>query len=163
VYQKVHFTHHPPDGGPLLVWDGACGFCHYWVLRWQGVTGDRVRYTPYQDIAEAFPDIPVERFREAAQLIEPDGRVFSGAAAAFRTLTYGSFWGFLFRWYESDEIFRWISDQVYQWVADNRSMLYRVTRLLWGKDPRQPRSYWVFYLTGLILILLWATRWKFLS
>ena len=36
---------------PLLAYDGGCGFCAYWVRYWQRLTGERVRYAPYQEIA----------------------------------------------------------------------------------------------------------------
>jgi predicted DCC family thiol-disulfide oxidoreductase YuxK len=39
------------DPRPLLIYDGDCGFCNYWVRYWQKLTGDRVAYAPYQEIA----------------------------------------------------------------------------------------------------------------
>ena len=46
-------------GLPLLAYDGGCGFCAYWVRYWQRLTGERVRYTPYQEIAADHPGVPV--------------------------------------------------------------------------------------------------------
>ncbi|MCZ6572672.1 MAG: dual specificity protein phosphatase family protein, partial [Planctomycetota bacterium] len=42
---------------PLLVFDGDCGFCRRWVERWKRETGDRVAYTPYQEVGDRFPGI----------------------------------------------------------------------------------------------------------
>jgi len=43
---------------PVLVFDGDCAFCRAWVEYWQRLTGERVRYTPYQEIDSRFPDLP---------------------------------------------------------------------------------------------------------
>jgi hypothetical protein len=58
------------------------------------VTGPAVDYLPAQDprIAEQFPEIPRPQFAEAVQLIDPDGEVFSGAEAVFRTLAHNPSW-----------------------------------------------------------------------
>ena len=59
---------------PVIVFDGDCGFCRVWIERWRRVTGDRVEYAPFQEVAARFPEIPLERFRRSVQLLEPDGR-----------------------------------------------------------------------------------------
>ena len=74
------------DTHPTLVYDGDCGICRYWVDYWRGLTGERVVYRPYQEAAADFPAIPPAAFRHAIQFIEPDGHVYSGAAATFRVL-----------------------------------------------------------------------------
>src|SRR5580693_925782 len=71
---------------PTLVFDGDCGICRYWVSYWRELTEERVDYRPYQAAAADFPQIPPDAFQRAIQLIEPDGRVYSGAAATFRVL-----------------------------------------------------------------------------
>ena len=73
---------------PLLVYDGACNFCYYWIARWQHLTGERVAYAPFQQVASRFPEISLEQFETAVQLIEPSGQMSSGAEAVFRTLAY---------------------------------------------------------------------------
>ncbi|MGI8893042.1 MAG: thiol-disulfide oxidoreductase DCC family protein, partial [Bacteroidia bacterium] len=70
-----------------MVWDGECGFCHYWIIRWKMITGDKIEYNTFQNVAGNFPDIPVDRFREAVRLIETDGSISSGPKAAFRSLS----------------------------------------------------------------------------
>lgn len=66
---------------PVLVFDGACGFCSRWITRWRDVTGDSVDYRPSSEAARDFPDIPPEEFERAVQLIRPDGSRISGAEA----------------------------------------------------------------------------------
>jgi len=77
-----------PQGFPTLVYDGDCAVCRYWVVYWRDITNGRVVFRPYQQAAADFPAIPVEAFQRAIQLIEPDGRVYSGAAATFRVLRH---------------------------------------------------------------------------
>ena len=54
---------------PLLIYDGDCGFCIYWVRYWQRLTGDRVTYAPYQEVAAQYPEIPIAAFQRAVQYV----------------------------------------------------------------------------------------------
>jgi hypothetical protein len=67
--------------GPLLVFDGDCGFCRAWVDYWKGLTSDRVNYAPFQEVGERFPQVSREEFASAVKLIMPIGEVRSGAHA----------------------------------------------------------------------------------
>jgi predicted DCC family thiol-disulfide oxidoreductase YuxK len=73
---------------PLLVFDGDCGFCRAWVARWRQTIDRVVDVAPSQQVASAYPGIPVARFAESVVLIEPDGTARFGAAAVFRALAY---------------------------------------------------------------------------
>jgi predicted DCC family thiol-disulfide oxidoreductase YuxK len=55
---------------PLLLYDGDCGFCGYWARYWQKLTGERVDYRPYQELAAQYPDIPREVRAELPGLVE---------------------------------------------------------------------------------------------
>lgn len=138
---------------PLLIWDGNCGFCKYWVIRWRVMTGEKIQYTPYQEVSDQFPAISTHEFRRAAFLIEPKGRTYCGMEAAFRTFTYGSRWRFLYTWYNNNQFFQSLSDQLYNWIARNRSLLFTITRLLFGKNPVKMKPYWLFYLCGFIILI----------
>lgn len=111
---------------PLLVYDGDCAFCRRWIVRWRRVTGERVDYAPYQEAAPRFPAVPLERFKSAVQLIEPDGRVSQAAEAALRSLAYAPGWGWLFWLYEHVGAFRAASEWGYRVVARNRGALSRL-------------------------------------
>jgi len=71
---------------PLLVYDADCGFCIYWVDRWRKITGDKIDYAPYQEVASRFSSIPIKKFQKAAALILPSGKVLWGAKAVLRAL-----------------------------------------------------------------------------
>jgi len=136
-----------------MVWDGNCGFCQYWVSRWQKFTGEKIYYQPYQDVVRYMPDIDEGHFKEASRLIEPDGNIYSGPASAYRTFTYGSKWAFLFKWYNKYQWFEKLSDWMYNRVVANRNILFKVTKFLFGKDPEEPRPFWAIYITVLAYII----------
>lgn len=138
-----------------MVWDGHCGFCAYWTTRWKKITKDKVEYRPYQDCYTEFGDIELKHFKQASRLIEKSGMVYSGPRSAFRTLTYGSKWAFLDRWYANKSWFRSLSDKLYNWVAKNRSFMFKVTKFMFGSDPDQVRPFWVVYL-GLVLFFVYS-------
>ncbi len=113
---------------PLLVYDADCGFCRYWVKRWQHVTVDRINYAPYQDIASDFPDLPISAFEKSVKLILENGEILSGAEAVLRALNNRFFLWF----YYNLPGFAPLSEIVYRFVAQNRTFFSAVTRLLWG-------------------------------
>lgn len=142
THRRAELQLHPgelPDlDKPLLVWDGNCGFCHYWVLRWRQLTGGQIRYEPYQKVNAQIPGLTEADFRKAAYLIESNGRAFRGMGAIFRTLAYGRRrWAFLLRWYQNNPFFRGAMDRLYQWISDHRPFLFRLTLFFFGKNPRR--------------------------
>ena len=143
---------------PTFVFDGDCGICRTWVDFWRQLTGDRIAYRPYQEAASDFPAIPAADFQNAVQLIEPDGRVTSGAAATFRLLSYApdrEAWWWLYRHVPG---FAPLSEAAYRFISSHRGFLTRGTHLLWGRTL-EPARYdlvaWLF-LRGLGLIYLAA-------
>lgn len=153
MFKKLEHTQYPPKK-PLMVWDGNCGFCAYWVTRWQKITGPFIDYQPYQEAAEDFPDIERKHFQEASRLIDTEGRIYSGPRSAYRSFTYGrSNWSFLDRWYANKSWFQQLSDRLYQWVAKNRSTLFKITKACFGRDPEQVRPFWVIYVAVLAYFL----------
>jgi predicted DCC family thiol-disulfide oxidoreductase YuxK len=130
-----------PPGMPLVIFDGDCSFCRLWVERWRRRLGERVGWAPYQDAGRRFPNLPLERFRRAVQLIEPDGNVYEGAEAVFRTLAKQPGRGHLLAIYQHLPGAALLFDAGYRWVAGHRNLLYPPTRrLLAGRDPGRPRS-----------------------
>ncbi len=91
-------------------------------------TGDRVDYEPYQDAAPRLPEITLERFKQAVQLIEPDGRRSQGAEAAFRALAYARSFGWPLWLYLRLPGFAAASEWGYRIVARNRGALSRLGR-----------------------------------
>ena len=107
---------------PLLIYDGDCGFCKKWIARWKKITKDHVEYAASQDVSYKYPQISREEFERAVQLIEPDGRIFSGAEAAFRTLgTRSRFFRIAVWKYTHVPGFAAFTEWVYRVVARHRS------------------------------------------
>ena len=132
---------------PLLVFDGKCGFCRLWIDYWKRLTGDAIDYAPYQEIAGSFPQIPVEHFQQAVQLILPSGEVHAGAHAVFETLAIPRKRHWLLSAYKRLPGVKPFTDAAYRFIARHRDLGYRLTVLLFGRDIR-PLSYhavqWLF-------------------
>ena len=124
---------------PLLIYDGDCGFCVYWVRYWRGLTGNRVTYAPYQEVAAQYPEIPLAAFQRAVQYVAPDGKIASGAEAALLTLSHAPGKGFWLTLYRRLPAFAAIAEFIYAFVASHRSAFYRPSLWLWGRDYEPPR------------------------
>jgi predicted DCC family thiol-disulfide oxidoreductase YuxK len=145
------------DARPLLIYDGECGFCGYWARYWRGLTGEQVRYAPYQEVSAQYPGISVEEFRRAVQYIDP-GRRASAAEASFLVLSHvrgKEIWLALYRGLPA---FAALAELVYASIAAHRRPLYAISRLLWGRDFTPPRYDLACFLfmRGLALVFLSA-------
>jgi predicted DCC family thiol-disulfide oxidoreductase YuxK len=123
---------------PLMVYDGDCDFCKYWIAHWQWRTGERVDYAPYQQAAQRFPDLPPENFEKSVCLIEPDGRAFHGAEAVFRAQAKAPGHGLALWLYRRAPGAAPASEGAYRFVARHRGGFMRLTRWLWGSQPERP-------------------------
>ena len=146
MFTKLDRTKYPPANKPLMAWDGNCGFCHYWVIRWKTFTGDNVEYMPYSQAAPKFPDIDLKYFRQAVRFIDVDGKIYAGPAAAYRSFQYGKKWKWLMPLYNNCKVAEVISDHTYSFISKRRPFMYKVTVALWGKNPYRQKNYWAYYL-----------------
>lgn len=105
---------------PVMIYDGDCEFCRRWIVRWAKITGDLVGYQPYQDGLKEFPELSEGDCERAVQLVDVDGRVYSGAEAVLKTLTYGRYWGWLYWLYQKSGLFARMVEGLYRWVARHR-------------------------------------------
>ncbi len=141
---------------PLLVYDGDCGFCAYWARYWQKLTGDRVEYRPYQEVAVRYPAISQPDFQRAVQFIAPDGDVASAAEASFLTLSHARGKGLWLALYRNLPGFATISELAYAFIAAHRPAFFRVSLLLWGRSHEPPRydlvSFLFLRLLGLVYL-----------
>jgi predicted DCC family thiol-disulfide oxidoreductase YuxK len=148
---------------PLLIFDGDCHFCRRWIERWRELTAGAVEYTPSQEVAGRFPEIPPEDFECAVQFIETDGTVFSGAEAVFRSLGHKRGRKWMIWCYERVPGFRAITEIAYRAVARHRRSASYLTRLLWGNDVRQPAYFesrrWFVRSLGCIYLIAFLSLW----
>ena len=142
---------------PLLVYDGDCGFCAYWARYWQKLTGDRVEYRPYQEVAPQYPAISQAEFQRAVQFIAPDGHRAAAAEASFLTLSHARGKGFWLALYRRLPGFAPISELVYAFIAARRPAFFRMSLMLWGRNHEPPRydlvSFLFLRLFGLITLV----------
>ena len=123
---------------PLLIFDGDCHFCRRWIARWRQLTGERIEYAPYQEVAVLFPDISPEAFRRSVQLVETDGSVTQGAEAVFRSLAYAPGRGLPYWCYRHVPLAAPIAERFYRVVASHRIGFSRLTRWFWGASVERP-------------------------
>lgn len=154
IFTRLEKTSFPPDNKPLMAWDGHCGFCHYWVLRWKMFTCNNVEYRPYQEVSKMFPDIEYKYFQQAIHLIDVDGRIYTGPGAVFRAFQYGNRYRWVMPLYNHLWLFRFLSDHIYSIISRNRNLMYKVTVRLFGRNPVRQKNYWVYYIGGLAFLLL---------
>lgn len=149
---------------PLMIFDGDCGFCRRWIARWRELTNDGIDYAPYQEVAGRFPEIPLETFTRAVQLVEPGGRRSRGAEAVFRSLSYAPHRAWMLWCYQHVPLAALVTEWAYGLVASHRPSAERVTQLFWGDHLESPTyriSSWLFLrvlaLTYLVAFLsLWV-------
>ncbi|HEY4270859.1 MAG TPA: lipase maturation factor family protein [Candidatus Udaeobacter sp.] len=160
---EPHLRVSNPPPKPLLIWDGECDFCRLWIERWREITAGRVEYATYQEAAARFPEIPVDQFRRAIALIEPDGEAFFAAEAVYRSLAYRRSREWLMWSYDHVPGFAAVSETGYSFIASHRRLASAVTRLLWGKDVRPPTYHWArrWFLKslGLIYLIAFVSLW----
>ena len=152
-----------PPPKPLMIWDGECHFCKRWIERWREITAGKVDYATYQEAAARFPEIPIEQFKRAVALIEPDGEAFFAAKAVYRSLRYRSSRKWLAWSYDHVPGFAGISEAAYKFIARHRSLGSTFTRLLWGNDVRPPTYFWArrwfLRMLGLIYLIAFVSLW----
>ena len=109
------------ENRPVLIYDGDCGFCRRWIARLPPETRSRVDTRPFQEAAELFPNISLEQFQASVQLVQPDGSVYEGAQAVFRTLACNPNHGWLLWMYLKVPGVALVTEYLYRLVARNRN------------------------------------------
>ncbi len=71
---------------PLVLFDGACGFCTLQAERIRRWAGDRVHVRPLQEALGDVPWVDPDEAIRALHLVDRDGRSYAGAAAIVRLL-----------------------------------------------------------------------------
>ena len=154
MFQKFNTTQYPPKIKPLLVWDGKCGFCKYWVTRWRKISEGKIDFDTYQNAAQDFPDIPLKEFKKASRLITTSGSVHGGPDSAYKSYEIANPSSPWHGWYTKYAWFRRLSDRGYNYIAKNRSTMFTITKAMLGSNPLRFRHYWTIYLFMFTLLLL---------
>jgi len=130
---------------PILIYDGDCGFCVFWIERWKKITKDRVEYAPFQEAAEHFPQISPKDFKYAIKLVLPNNRVLSGAHAVFRALATAPEKRWMLWAYRKIPGVAIFAELFYMLVAGNRGLFSLLTRLFFVRSQHsQIITRWLF-------------------
>jgi predicted DCC family thiol-disulfide oxidoreductase YuxK len=152
---------------PVLLFDGECGFCRFWVSYWKRVTGDRVSYRPFQEAGREYPHIPPADFRKSMKLVLPSGELFSGAHAAFRLLAEVPGKGWMLWMYRHVPGAAAFSEFLYRMVARCRHCAFHATAFLFGTSSEPSRiharaflwlMFFLLFFVALVLLLVLARR-----
>ncbi|MGH9327863.1 MAG: lipase maturation factor family protein [Terriglobia bacterium] len=151
------------DAKPLLIYDGDCSFCRFWVEYGRKLTKDQVDYAPFQEVRDKFPEIPREWFQRSVQLIQPSGGVTSAAQAVFQTIACAPGYGWLLWLYRYLPGFAPASEVTYRFVAGHRNSLDRLRLLVWDRKLDPPSHFltrWIFLrLLGIVYLAAFASLW----
>jgi len=138
---------------PLLVWDGDCGFCRRSLEYIRDRAGDHLHYAPFQHVHRYFDGIDQADFERGVHLVEPDGLHYSGAEAIFRALGRAPDDGTWQSLYDRVPGFSTLTERVYRFVADNRPLVSRISRWLFGSDLRRSRFRFARWLALRLLVV----------
>ncbi|MEQ8819075.1 MAG: DUF393 domain-containing protein [Sumerlaeia bacterium] len=119
---------------PVLVFDGECPLCRWWVNRWRHLTCGSVRYVPFQDLGQrGFLGVAPEAFAKAVHYIESPRQISTGAEAAFRLLNGVGGWRRTPLWlYRRVPGVAPFCEAMYRHVSRHRPALDRVRRAIVG-------------------------------
>ena len=119
-----------PPARALMIYDADCRFCVFWIKRWQQATGEKVEYVPFQNprVATEFPELHRERLERSVHFIEPDGVVYRGAEAVFRSLATNPRRRLWLRLYQKLPGFAPLTEAAYRFVANHRTAFSALTR-----------------------------------
>lgn len=136
---------------PTLLYDGDCEFCQYCVDYLKQRTEETVRYQPYQ---QGTLGRPFEACQKAIQLVVSEAQFYQGAAAGFKTLSYGhsnrGWW-----LYKHLPGFAWTSEKIYLWISCNRTFCHSIAKALCG-NPWQV-GWLTFVFWGMTFVVLGLT------
>jgi predicted DCC family thiol-disulfide oxidoreductase YuxK len=116
-----------PAGTHTLIYDGECSFCQHQVDRLMRLSDQlRIEARSYHapHAIDEFPSLSMEDCAEATQLIDPSGRIHSGADAVVYLMLHSRRWrwlGWLARLPGVKRLLRW----VYARIAQRRYRLGR--------------------------------------
>lgn len=112
---------------PVVLYDAECPLCVRQIALLQRLPRrGRLNFVPLQAALQAgtLPaGLTAERLRAQMHLVEPDGRIYAGAAAVARISSTIPLLGALAHLYTFPPI-RWVADRLYAWVARHRFRLF---------------------------------------
>lgn len=128
---------------PIMVYDGACNFCRFWISRWQRNVSEEVVFTPFQQLPRVYFGITHQEFSKSVYLITKYRRL-RGAAAVFEVLALGGndFWN---RIYYNVVLADTVFEAGYWLVSTHRNFFFWLTKIFYKEarsfdSPQPPPS-----------------------
>lgn len=112
---------------PVLVYDGDCSFCKFWIERWKQTTGEKIRYEPYQQIISNIEGVTEEQAEKSVWLISDD-KELSAAEAVVTAYSIAGNKKWLWMYNNiplADKIFEFF----YRLIANHRPFFYKLTKI----------------------------------
>lgn len=113
-----------------MIFDGDCGFCRRSVRSFKSLTGEAVEYIPQQapECRERFPELDPEALQRSVHVVEPNGKVTSGAEAVVRALATNPRWRWPAGVYARSRLAASVLEWGYAFVARHRMLFSRISR-----------------------------------
>ena len=137
----------------IMLYDGDCGFCRQWIMRWRKAASEEVDFEPCQvpGLLAQFPETSQAECARAVVLIDRESREkWVGAHAVFRALATNPKRGRMLWCYLHVPLLRPASEFLYRLVARNRKLFSKLSPWLTGTimPEGQPPAYlgarWLF-------------------
>jgi predicted DCC family thiol-disulfide oxidoreductase YuxK len=123
---------------PVLLYDGACGFCTRMVETAIGRLPARVDYQPFQTADLSSLGVSRAEAASSVQLVAVDGRIVHGSAAAAQLLvSAGRPWSILGQLIMVPPV-SWVAEAAYRLVSRFRHRLPGVTPALHRPPGERP-------------------------
>ena len=101
---------------------------------WRQLTGARVTYVSYPEVAAEHPQISADEFQRAVRYVAEDGKIARAAEASFLTLSHAQGGGLGLFLYRKLPGFAPVSEWIYAFIARRRTAFHRISLFLWGHD-----------------------------
>lgn len=136
-----------------LIYDGDCGFCERWALRFRRWSRGRVGLETSAEAAARLPGVERARFERALAFQSGEGALAWAAEAAFLCLALNPWLAWPLWLYRRAPGFAWASEAAYRWIAAHRKLLSAGACVLRGADLGGSYTFsrWLF-LRGLALV-----------
>lgn len=111
---------------PIMLYDGDCGFCLYWMRKWALWTQNTIPWATSQTHGDLFAQVPVETYDRAVVYVNEAGEWWEGAAAineSFRRANTFKWFTLLFAFLPA----RLLMNGAYRLVANNRRFFSKLT------------------------------------
>ena len=115
---------------PVLVYDGDCAFCTFWIQRWQKLAGYRIQFRPFQDMEVDYSEVSEQQFKSSIWFFSTRGNYYSAARALLMTVDHRHFGKTLLWLMNNIPGVNKLFDGIYYFMSHHRGFFWRLTKLM---------------------------------